>query len=1169
MTKQWRFWVDRGGTFTDVIALTPNNTIKTTKLLSDNPSCYADAVVAGIRRMMALDEHVEIPSGRIRCVHVGTTVATNALLQRKGAKTALVTSRGFKDCLAIAYQQRPDLFSLNIEKPDKLYAVAVETSQRRSVDGDKLSDFDEKAFANQLKQLKRDGIVSIAIAFLHATSNPKDELCAQRLARSHGFNQVVCSHQVINRVGLIARGQTTVIEAYLSPVLCCYMDYLHEFLPGVEIQMMQSNGGLVDSAHFKAKDSLLSGPAGGVVACQWLARQCKLSSVIGFDMGGTSTDIAYYDGELYRRDETTVAGVPFAQSILDITTIAAGGGSVLRFSQGRFIVGPESAGANPGPACYGKGGPLTITDCHVLLGNITEKDFPCCFGQSGRDSINKKRVVILFEKLCQEVNRTLVECIKPNQLANRFIHVAVSQMAAAIKRVMLKHGRDGQDTSLICFGGAGGQHACGVAKELGIQHVVISPYASVFSALGIGLADQRVLRERAIEKPFDEFCNWLNVYQELEREIGQQFNDSNVVDYHRQIYLKYIGNNHAMAVPWSSDCCSKYRKKFLNQFGFDQPGTPIVCQSLSVEGVIKQYASASAIDKAVRRYARGAGSSYAGPTRLIEQDTVIVIDEGWFAEVDSHNNLQVIWRGESKQQKINSHQADPMWLEIFNHSFMSIAEQMGEVLIRAARSVNIKERRDFSCALFDMRGDLIANAPHMPVHLGSMGDSVKAIISHFGDSIQSGDAYLLNDPYSGGTHLPDLTVITPMFINDNDQVQFFLACRGHHADIGGIEPGSMPAHSTHIDQEGVVFRYFKCVDQQQFQYEQILKKLKSLPFPARNADNNIADIQAQLAANQCGVQLLKKLVDRYGLTVVNAYVEFVNDNARNAVSNALKKIKPAHFRQLMDCGAVIDVDLTWSKGQCLIDLGQSCGAQGSNFHAPTSVSIAAVLYVLRCLIAESIPLNQGCLMPIQIVLPVGGLLNPHTPEAVVAGNVETSQNIVEALLSALGLAAQSQGTMNNITFGNDQVQYYETLAGGSGAGPGFNGADAVQVHMTNTRLTDPEILEHYFPVRLIEFSIRCGSGGRGKTQGGNGVIRVLEFQQAMHVNVLSEHRVYAPQGLCGGEAGLVGVNRCVRRGGEVVELEACASITVEPGDRLCIETPGGGGYGQFDGSFER
>lgn len=1172
----WQVWVDRGGTFTDVIAYHDDFGVRTCKLLSDNSAHYNDAIIAGIRKVLQLTPECVIDSKVVSNVRIGTTIATNALLERHGSKTALITSAGFADCLRIAYQQRPNLFALHIEKPDTLYAAVIETTQRRNADGELISSLNIDQCKQQLIALKHQGIRSVAIAFMHAYKDPNDELTLQTLAQQLGFDAVICSHQIMRRIGLIARGQTAVVEAYLAPLLHGYLKQLEHALPNVAVELMQSNGGLLPVAQYQAKDSLLSGPAGGLIAGMRLAQCIGAKKIITFDMGGTSTDVGFYDGELHYQREPKIAGLHLHIPCLEIDTIAAGGGSIIQYQQGRFVVGPESAGANPGPACYRRGGPLTLTDCHVLLGHIDGDSFPACFGECGTQPIDGQIVQTQFDELTNQINQACKKNYTAKQIAQSFIDVAILQMAAAIKKLLLKWGQSCDDAILCCFGGAGPQHACQLADALEVQQVVISPYASLFSAVGIGLADQRSLEQQTIEQSFTANLDLETAFTELHSRLERRLEPKAAHTVER-LYLKYPNSDSSIAVRNDQHAATTFHRRHQQRCGYSDPTQTLVCEAIEVERiqcttvelanlpVTKSNRRLRESSKSYNRCELSADEGIKGPARIIETNTVTLLDESWQAMLDQWDNLVLRRSQQQAKQPINLEHPDPKWLEVFNHAFMSVAEQMGEVLINTARSVNIKERHDFSCALFDENGGLIANAPHMPVHLGSMSESVKVIMQTFASDMKSGDAFMLNDPFNGGTHLPDVTVVTPYFATNNNKPDYFLACRGHHADIGGIEPGSMPAYSTSINMEGIIFEPTRIMRHGTFDRTNVLQKLQSGENPALNPIQNVADLQAQIAANQAGINLMSDLVEKYGRQTVARYVEFVNDNAADVIREALKQIHPAEFSQRMDCGAVVTANIKRTGcGLVCFDFSRSHGGDGKNFYAPRAVTVAAVLYVIRCLASETIPLNQGCLTPIQIIYPDSGILNPQPPNAVVAGNVETSQNIVEALFSALGIMAQSQATMNNLTFGNSQHQYYETIAGGSGAGPGFDGCDAVQVHMTNTRLTDPEVLEYRFPVLLRSFSIRQQSGGNGLNKGGNGVTRCIEFLEPMHANILSEHRHYAPLGMRGGGNGEVGNNSLLKANGETIMLSACASVQLEKGDRIKIVTPGGGGFGQSD-----
>ncbi|MDF1759757.1 MAG: hydantoinase B/oxoprolinase family protein [Coxiellaceae bacterium] len=1174
LQKKWKFWIDRGGTFTDVIGVSPEGAITTCKLLSSDSQRYDDASIEGIRRLFHLREDQAIPTEQIESVRIGTTLATNALLEGKGASTALVTSYGFKDALRIGFQQRPDLFALKINKPDALYKQVIETTQRQDVHGEVIQQLDKDRLYDQLLLAKQQGITSIAVVFMHAYRYTEDERNAKKIALTVGFDEVICSHEVGKVMGFIMRGNTTVVDAYLTPVFGSYLHHLQQQLPDVNILMMQSNGGLLPTALYRAKDSLLSGPAGGVIAGAKLAEQLKCPKLVTFDMGGTSTDVAYYAGSLHRNYESIIAGIPVQLPMLAIETIASGGGSVISFNQGRFCVGPESAGANPGPACYGKGGPLTITDCHVMLGHIRADFFPHCFGKGGEQAINEKNVIKLFDELTKQINQNSNKTYTSTEVAHGFVQVAVTQMAGAIKKITLQKGYDLSDAVISSFGGAAAQHVCAVADELSISQVVISPYASLFSALGIGIADIRSIKQQTIEQPLKTaFTKLESLYDEIIHSFDAVDVSNNHINYICNMHLKYQGTDAVLIIPYQQDYEKIFNQQYFSTYGFTMPERDIVCQEISVEQAIQasesigqlaveNFQNVAAIPGVMDRYQLAKDKSIRGPLTIVEKHTVAVLPLGWAATIDSENNMWLTRDTPLQASSIDTQQADPIWLEVFNYLFMSIAEEMGEALANTAYSVNIKERRDFSCAIFNSSGDLVANAPHMPVHLGSMGVSVKAIREHFDNKMQPGDVYMLNDPYAGGTHLPDVTVVTPVFFNQK-QPAFYVASRGHHADIGGIQPGSMPAHSDNIEQEGILFTYAHIVKQGVLDIQYIESCLSKKPYPARNIKQNLADLKAQIAANQRGVNQVIKMVEQYSLSVVNAYMHFVQANAEVAVRQVIACLSDGEFIQRMDCGAEIHVAIrvNQDKCQCEIDFTGTNGAEQSNFNAPKAVTTAAVLYVFRCLVQRAIPLNQGCLSPIKIIIPKGSLLDPVSPRAVVAGNVETSQNIVEALFSAMGIMAQSQSTMNNFTFGNAQYQYYETIAGGSGAGDGFNGADAVQVHMTNTRLTDHEILEFRFPVRINRFELRQDSGGKGKYKGGEGVIREIYFSEPMTVNLLSEHRQYPPLGMQQGGNGACGENAVIHTNNKKQKLKTSAVCKVEAGDILQIKTPGGGGYG--------
>ena len=1193
----WQFWIDRGGTFTDIVACSPDGELLTRKLLSENPGHYADAALQGIRDILQLPDHAEL-SGLIDAVKMGTTVGTNALLERKGAPVALVINRGFKDCLRIAYQNRPDIFALDIRLPEPLYHTVIEIDARLDAQGVELQAVDLEAATRQLQAVYAQGIRALAIVLLHAWRFPVQELQIARIAEKIGFDQISLSHQVSPLMKIVSRGDTTVVDAYLSPLL---RHYVAQFSAGLGVQsagsrllFMQSNGGLTAAANFKGKDSILSGPAGGIAGVAVIAKRAGLDKIIAFDMGGTSTDVAHYAGELERSFDTEIAGVRMRVPMLAIHTVAAGGGSILSFDGLRFRVGPGSAGAHPGPACYRRGGPLTVTDANLLLGKLP--GFPAVFGPAGDLPPDAERVADLFAELAAQVQAATGESRSPAEVAAGFLTIAVEHMAEAIKKISVQKGYNLANYALCCYGAAGAQHACLIAERLGIQTILLHPLAGVLSAYGMGLADFRVLKQLAQEQ------EWASVnqaelalqFEALEQQgrsdLQQQGLKTEQIRSEWRVALRFAGTDTSLSVAYAEKSAmqTEFAVKYQQQFGFCYQDRPLLVSSIQVECI--GIDSSAVVAKPLHDEHRSGKADYftrlfsgnrwhetpvyrreqllldqyiSGPAIVIEATSTIVIEPGWQACLEREGNLLVKRLASQQADKVISTKADPVLLEIFNKRFMSIAEQMGFVLQNTAHSVNIKERLDFSCAIFDADGLLIANAPHIPVHLGSMGDSVLALLQTFAGQFKPGDAYLLNSPYAGGTHLPDITVVTPVFAAQDGPLLFFTAARGHHADVGGISPGSMPAHSRHIDEEGVLSSGLKILEAGVFQEAAILEWLHSNPHPARNPEQNLADLQAQIAANQKGAQELLLMVAAYSLPVVSAYMRYVQDHAAACVCQALTRLKNGSFAYRLDQGAsiVVTISIDRERHKACIDFTGTSPQLSDNFNAPAAVCKAAVLYVFRTLVHDDIPLNAGCLQPLDIIIPAGCLLNPRYPAAVVAGNVETSQYIVDALYAALGVLAGSQGTMNNLTFGNQDYQYYETLCGGAGAGEGFHGADAVHTHMTNSRITDPEILEWRFPVLLREFSVRPESGGAGRNQGGNGVVRRFVFREAMTAGILSSHRLYPPFGLQGGLPGKLGVNTIIRRAGGVEQLTGCAEIQVEAGDELIIETPGGGGFG--------
>ena len=1191
--SNWQFWIDRGGTFTDVIARRPDGTTGTRKLLSDNPERYRDSAIQGIRELMGLAAGDPIPSKQIDAIKMGTTVATNALLERAGDRTLLLVTRGFRDALRIGYQNRPDLFARNIQLPEMLYERVAEVAERVRSDGEVLLALDEAAARAELEAAHGAGIRSVAILFMHGYRYPQHESRVAAIAREIGFEQVSVSHRVSPLIKLVGRGDTTVVDAYLSPILRRYVEQVASETGDARLMFMQSHGGLTSAGLFQGKDAILSGPAGGVVGMVRTARMAGFDKLIGFDMGGTSTDVSHFDGEYERAFDTEVAGARIRVPMMSIHTVAAGGGSVLKFDGERFQVGPDSAGANPGPACYRRSGPLAVTDCNVMLGKIQPEYFPHLFGSEGDQPLDRDAVSAHFEQLARQVD------MSPQQVAEGFLKIAVDNMANAIKKISVQRGYDVTRYTLCCFGGAGGQHACLVADALGMDSIFIHPHSGVLSAYGMGLADLRAIREKSIESPLTtQLAEELEIpftllSEETRKELLDQGVASDVINVLRKALVRYSGTDTALVVTAGSadQMAAAFEQLHRQHFGFVMSGRQLMVEAISVEAVGGGDAVEDPVVKAgaddvtpeplkrVMLYSHGSeheaplfdrvslqpGATVAGPAILIEPNATTVVEPGWAARITERDHL-VLERVEERPQLFAmGTEADPIMLEIFNNLYMSIAEQMGGVLANTAYSVNIKERLDFSCAVFDREGNLVANAPHMPVHLGSMSDSIRAVIHKWGDRIEAGDVYVLNAPYNGGTHLPDVTVVTPV-VSGQGEVLFYVASRGHHADIGGITPGSMPPSSKSVAEEGVLLDNVKLVGQGRLLEEEIRQVLLSDPLPVRNVDQNLADLRAQIAANEKGVHELQHMVDQFGLDVVLAYMEHVQDNAEEAVRRVIVRLNSGRFEYPMDNGAVIKVVVSVDPGlrEATIDFTGSSNQLETNFNAPASICRAAALYVFRTLVDDPIPMNEGCLKPLKLVIPEGSMLNPRYPAAVVAGNVETSQAVVDSLFGALEVMGASQGTMNNFTFGNDEAQYYETICGGGGAGPGFDGADAVHTHMTNSRLTDPEVLEWRFPVLLEDFSIRRGSGGAGRYHGGNGVVRKIRFLESMTAAILSGHRMVPPYGMQGGEPGKTGRNAVERSDGSVEALLACAEVAMNTGDQFIIETPGGGGYGSAE-----
>ncbi|OYU49269.1 MAG: 5-oxoprolinase [Rhizobiales bacterium PAR1] len=1219
----WNFWVDRGGTFTDIVGCDPSGKLHAKKLLSENPGVYRDAAVQGIRELLGLETGAPIPVGLVGEVRMGTTVATNALLERKGERTVLITTRGFRDALELGYQARPDIFAREIIKPELLYAETVEIIERIRTDGTIETPLDDAAAREALETLRAKGVTAIAIAFMHAYRYPAHEKRVAAIARGMGFAQVSVSHEVSPLIKLVGRGDTTVVDAYLSPILARYVTQVSEELDvartKIRLMFMMSSGGLTAAELFQGKDAILSGPAGGVVALAETGKSAGFSRVIGFDMGGTSTDVAHFDGTFERAFETEVAGVRMRAPMMRIHTVAAGGGSILHFDGSRMRVGPDSAGASPGPACYRNGGPLAVTDANVMVGKLNPAFFPAIFGARRDEPLDVAAVQMKFADFAKAIPGKSAE-----EIADGFIAIAVMNMANAIKKISVERGYDVTRYALNCFGGAGGQHACLVADHLGMTEILVHPYSGLLSAYGMGLASIRSTRQMATEAPLAGDVAALvaraeaGIGEEAVREVERQGVPRAGIRLVTDLHVRYAGTDSPIAITWlSGDDAQALRARFemahRARFGFTDRAKAVVIEAISVEAIgggtgfeepsFAAPETTPAPRHSTRFFSHGAwqeagvylradlapGARFNGPAILIEPNQTIVVEPGWEARVTAKDHI-VLRRCEVlRRTKAVGTEADPILLEIFNNLFMSIAEQMGVALQNTAYSVNIKERLDFSCAVFDRHARLVANAPHMPVHLGSMDRSVESIIranvlvagdasqrsanarpslcegaaAKGGKGIKPGDVYAINAPYNGGTHLPDITVCTPVFDAKGENLLFWVASRGHHADIGGIAPGSMSPLATNIEEEGVYIDNFKLVDQGAFREEALVKLLTSAKYPVRNVIQNVNDLKAQIAANAKGVAELEKMIENFGLDVVQAYMGHVQDNAAESVARVIAKLHDSSFDYEMDQGCRIKVKITVDreKREATVDFTGTSPQRSDNFNAPEPVTRAAVLYAFRVMVEDMIPMNAGCLRPVKIIVPEGSMLSPKYPAAVVAGNVEVSQAVTNCLFGALGAMAAAQGTMNNLTFGNDTYQYYETICSGSPAGPGWNGTPGVHTHMTNSRLTDPEILELRFPVVLEDFHIRRGSGGAGKWKGGDGTLRRIRFLERMECALLSGHRRVAPFGLAGGAAGQVGVNSVRRLSGVIETLGGCDQTVLEAGEAIVIQTPTPGGYG--------
>ncbi|GAA6181802.1 hydantoinase B/oxoprolinase family protein [Shimia sp. NS0008-38b] len=1190
MSGAWEFWVDRGGTFTDIVARRPDGGVVTHKLLSENPERYKDAAVQGIRDLMDVQGAFEPAS--IRAVKMGTTVATNALLERKGERVALVITKGFRDLLLIGYQTRPKLFDLDIKRPDLLYEDVIEMDERLDAEGGVVRPLDEDALMAQMQATYDAGIRAIAIAGLHGYLNPIHEERAAEMARNIGFTQISVSAEVSRLAKLVDRGDTTVVDAYLSPILRLYVDQVAGAIDVgracERLLFMQSNGGLTDARLFHGRDAILSGPAGGIVGMVKTGEAAGYDHLIGFDMGGTSTDVSHYAGDYERSFETEVAGVRMRAPMMDIHTVAAGGGSICTFRDGRFQVGPESAGADPGPACYRRGGPLTVTDCNVMLGKLNPDHFPHVFGLNGDLPLDVDVVRSKFAEMAAQVAAETGDPTRsPEEMAEGFLRIAVDNMANAIKKISVQRGHDVTGYALQCFGGAGGQHACLVADALGMTKVFIHPHAGVLSAYGMGLAEIRAMREVQLDAPLADVAAAQTALEAITADARAEVVAQGVqqVTTEARAHLRYEGSHQPLEVPFGSvdSMQAAFEEVHKQRFGFISPERGLLFDMLSAEAIGETGEAPGGVAvgnsnvpkdqiavhvggarREVPLYDRDmldAAAVVSGPAVISEKTGTNVVEPGWAARLDDLGNLILERVEDMARERAAGTSVDPVLLEVFNNLFMSVADQMGATLANTSWSVNIKERLDFSCAIFDTKGDLVANAPHVPVHLGSMAESIRTVMRENAGDIHEGDAFMLNSPYNGGTHLPDVTVVTPVF--HGGEVVFWLGSRGHHADIGGRTPGSGPPDSTHIDHEGVLIDNVRLVSRGDLQERVARDVLASGLYPARNPDQNMADLKAQVAANETGRRELLKVVDHYGLGVVQAYMGHVQDNAEESVRRVIDRLKDGSFSYPMDHGAKIEVQVTVDHAarEAVIDFTGTSAQHPGNYNAPMSVCRAVVLYVFRTMVGAEIPLNEGCLKPLRIVVPDGSMLNPVYPAAVIAGNTEVSQATCNALYGALGVMACSQATMNNFIWGNETFQNYETIAGGTGAGPGFDGCDAVQTHMTNTRSTDPEILEKRFPVRLEEFGVRKNSGGAGQWSGGNGSLRKLRFLAPVTVTTLCSHREVPPFGVDGGAPGSVGENWAELPDGTRVALKGFDEIDLPAGAVFAMGTPGGGGWG--------
>tara|TARA_B100000575_G_scaffold292759_2_gene302019 strand:- start:204 stop:3830 length:3627 start_codon:yes stop_codon:yes gene_type:complete len=1195
--NKWSFWIDRGGTFTDIIGYDPFNYLSSFKILSGSDFASISSIFAIIRQETGARPDESLSSKIIKEIRIGTTIGTNALLERKGATTGFLVTKNFEDILRIGHQERPNLFDLRIRDKPVLYHSCCGIEERTDSKGIIIKSLDIETLKISLDKFRKLGCNSLSIAFLNSYKNPENENLAKEIASHFSFEHISVSHEVCNLMGFVDRCSTSVMDAYLTPIVSKYVKNLKKFTGDIPIKIMQSNGGLVQADKFRGKDSILSGPAGGVVGATESARLLERRNVVCFDMGGTSTDVAHFSGELEYRSKTEIERFTVVAPAVDVHTVAAGGGSVVSFDGTRFTVGPQSAGSDPGPACYGRGGPLTITDCNLILGFLTPKFFPKYFGKEKNKEINREMSFRAFQE--QITGLKEIDITDIYSVAESFVRIANEKMANAIKKISVDKGYDLRNYTLQCYGGAGGQHCCEIADLLRVKEIIVSPNASVLSAVGVGLGSMKKIVEESIEKRLspnilERIVKRFNILQEkIVRDLKLGDRDKNKLQINKLMKLKFVGTSEALPVKFSTwqNMQNEFERKFKNQFGFLEKNKDILISAIFIEVscATTEITSIKENEKTEEKnlnsnltqkiFEKGSWKqisflkisdisdsvAVSGPLLINCGNTTVFVKTGWKCVRESSGDLLL---RKSKNLNMDFNYQDEainsiLETSLFGNQLMSIGEQMGLILKKTAVSINIKERNDFSCAIFDGKGNLLANAPHIPVHLGSMSETVKSLVRD--KTIRPGQVYLTNNPFNGGTHLPDLTCVSPVTVGKKEEILFYVASRGHHSDIGGKTPGSMPADSIDIHEEGILVDNLLVVDEEQFLETEIRSLFSHSTYPPRNQDQNIYDIKAQIAANQKGIEELVTIINEYGEKKITFYSDRLLKQGKQLVLDATKRFKNHTFSVRLDNGIKISVTIKIqsTEEKITIDFNGTDPQHRSNYNTPLAVTKASVLYVLRCLILEkNVPLNEGCLFPVEIKIPSDNLLNPCYPAAVVAGNVETSQKIVDCLLGALEMQAGSQGTMNNISFGNEHVQYYETICGGSGAGSNFNGADAIQSHMTNSRITDPEILEYNFPVRLENFSIRKNSGGKGKYCGGNGVIRKFTFLKPMILSILANNRKVVPHGLLGGVSGACGKNTLIDVNGTEVDLGSCCKLAVKAGESVQIETPGGGGFGR-------